>query len=74
MNRGITCGSTLMIRMERNGAPLARTASTGRIDISSTASATSFERNPSAATISARMPASAPNPTALTNRMAMMTG
>ena len=70
MNRGITCGSTLIMTSERKGEPVARTPSTGCIDISSTASATSFDEKPSEATISARMPARAPNPTALTNRMA----
>ena len=74
MKRGITCGSTPMITSERNGAPVARTASTCCIDISSTASATSLDRKPSEATISASMPASAPKPTALTNRMATITG
>jgi hypothetical protein len=63
-----------MITTERNGDPVARTASTGFIDISSTASATSLERKPSEATISASMPASAPKPTALTNRIATITG
>src|SRR5262249_39030081 len=35
MKRGITCGSTPITTMERKGAPVARTASTFRIDISS---------------------------------------
>ena len=74
MKRANTCGSTPMMTTERNGEPVARTASTGFIDISSTDSATSLERKPSDATISARMPASAPKPTDLTNRIATMTG
>src|SRR5919204_424971 len=56
MKRAISCGSTPMMTSERKGAPAARTASTGFIDISSTASATSLERKPSEATISAGMP------------------
>ena len=74
MKRGITCGSTPMITTDRNDAPVARTASTCFIEISSIASANSLTMKPSEATISASMPASAPKPTALTNRMATMTG
>ncbi len=57
-----------------NGAPLARTASTCLGEISSIASANSLAMKPIEATINASTPASAPNPTALTNRIATITG
>ena len=57
-----------------NGAPVARTASTCFSEISSIASANSLAVNPIEASASARMPANAPNPTALTKRIATMTG
>ena len=57
-----------------NGAPVARTASTCFSEISSIASANSLPMKPIDATVSARMPASAPKPTALTNRIATITG
>ena len=63
-----------MMMTERNDAPVARTASTCCIDISSTASARSFDRKPNEVTTSANTPASTPKPTALTNRMATITG
>ena len=53
-----------------NGAPVARTASTCLSEISSIASVKSLPMKPIDATVSARMPASAPKPTALTNRIA----
>ena len=63
-----------MINALRNPAPVARTASTCFSEISSIASANSFEMKPIEATISAITPASAPNPIALTNRIATMIG
>jgi hypothetical protein len=74
MKRGSTCGTTPMTTTERKGEPAARSASIGFIDISSIASAINLAMKPMVATISARMPASAPKPTALTKRMATMTG
>ena len=68
------CGATAMTSTDRNEAPVARTASICCMEISSAASATSFEKNPIEATIKARTPASAPNPTAFTNRIATITG
>lgn len=53
---------------------MARTASTCLSEISSMASVNSLPMKPIEATVSARMPASAPKPTALTNRMATITG
>ena len=57
-----------------NGAPVARTASTCFSEISSIASVKSLPMKPIEATVSARMPASAPKPTAFTNRIATITG
>lgn len=57
-----------------NEAPDARTASTCLSEISSIASVNSLPMKPIEATVRARMPASAPKPTALTNRMATITG
>ncbi|MNC85621.1 hypothetical protein D3C83_12310 [compost metagenome] len=57
-----------------NGAPVARTASTCLSEISSIASVKSLPRKPTEATVSASMPASAPNPTAFTKTIATMTG
>ena len=57
-----------------NGAPVARIASTCFSEISSIASAKSLPMKPIEATVSARMPASAPKPTAFTNRIATITG
>ncbi len=74
MKRASTCGCTPMINTFRNPAPVARTASTCFNEISSIASANSLAMKPIDATISARMPASAPKPTALTNRIATITG
>ena len=63
-----------MMRTLKNPAPVARTASTCLSEISSIASANNFEMKPIDATISAITPASAPNPIALTKRIATMIG
>ncbi len=74
MKREKTCGSTPKASSDAKGAPVARTASTCFSEISSMASVNSLPMKPTDATVSARMPASAPKPTALTNRMATITG
>ena len=74
MKRANTCGNTPKATTLPNGAPVARTASTCFSEISSIASAKSLPMNPIEAMVSARIPASAPKPTALTNRIATITG
>ena len=74
MKRANTCGNTPKAMTLPNGAPVARTASTCFSEISSIASAKSLPMNPIEAMVSARIPASAPKPTALTNRIATITG
>ena len=63
-----------MISTFSHEAPVARTASTCFMLISSIASAKSLAMKPIDDTMSARMPASAPKPTAFTNRMATIMG
>ncbi len=74
MKRENTCGSTPNASTDVNDAPVARTASTCLSEISSMASVKSLPMKPMLATVSARTPASAPNPTAFTNRIATITG
>ena len=75
MKRDITCGSTPMTRTDTNGAPVARTASTCFIDISSIASVKSLPIGSRSRRRSARACRRARrSPTALTNRIATITG
>ena len=74
MKRENTWGMTPKASTDMNDAPVARTPSTCFSLISSIASVKSLPMNPTDATVSARMPASAPKPTAFTHRMATITG